>query len=125
MGIRDWLSAPKTLDKVTDAIISGGDKLMLTDEERLDYNIKAAELHLKLTEKIGNESAPTSVSRRVVGLMVLAPFAFLSIGGAILYPLNEAMSQHWLLVAENFQMPSLAVVAFYFGSHIAGKLKGS
>jgi hypothetical protein len=124
MGIRDWLSAPKTLDKVTDAIISGGDKLMLTDEERLDYNIKAAELHLKLTEKIGNESAPTSVSRRVVGLMVLAPFAFLSIGGAILYPLNEAMSQHWLLVAENFQMPSLAVVAFYFGSHIAGKLKG-
>jgi hypothetical protein len=125
MGIRDWLSAPKTLDKVTDAIISGGDKLMLTDEERLDYNIKAAELHLKLTEKIGNESAPTSVSRRVVGLMVLAPFAFLSIGGAILYPLNEAMSQHWLLVAENFQMPSLAVVAFYFGSHIAGKLKGN
>ena len=125
MGIRDWLSTPKTLDKVTDAIISGGDKLMLTDEERLDYNQKAAEIHLKLTEKIGNESAPTAVSRRVVGLMVLAPFAFLSIGGAILYPLNEAMSQHWLLVAENFQMPSLAVVAFYFGSHIAGKLKGS
>jgi hypothetical protein len=125
MGIRDWLSAPKTLDKVTDAIISGGDKLMLTDEERLDYNIKAAELHLKLTEKIGNESAPTSVSRRVVGLMVLAPFAFLSIGGAILYPLNEAMSQHWLLVAENFQMPSLAVISFYFSSHAIKALKGS
>lgn len=125
MGILSFLKAPKTLDKVTDAIISGGDKLMLTDEERLDYNIKAAELHLKLTEKIGNESAPTSVSRRVVGLMVLAPFAFLSIGGAILYPLNEAMSQHWLLVAENFQMPSLAVISFYFSSHAIKALKGS
>ena len=125
MGNRYWLSAPKTLDKVTDAIISGGDKLMLTDEERLDYNQKAAEIHLKLTEKIGNESAPTAVSRRVVGLMVLAPFAFLSIGGAILYPLNEAMSQHWLLVAENFQMPSLAVISFYFSSHAIKALKGS
>lgn len=123
MGIRDWLSAPKTLDKVTGAIISGADKLILTDEERLDYNIKASELHLRLTEKIGNESTPTAISRRIVGLMVLGPFAFLSIGGAILFSFSEPMAKHWLLVAENFEMPSLAVVAFYFGSHLAKAFK--
>ncbi|MCK5616525.1 hypothetical protein KAR91_82445 [Candidatus Pacearchaeota archaeon] len=124
MGILSFLKAPKTLDKVTDAIISGGDKLMLTDEERLDYNIKAAEIHLKLTEKIGNESTPTSISRRVVGLTVLIPFGFLSIGGAILHAFGmEESGAHWLLVSDNFQMPSLAVIGFYFGSHIAGKLK--
>ena len=123
MGIKSWLSAPKTLDKITDAIISGGDKLMLTEEERLDYNQKAAELHLKLTEQIGSESAPTAISRRVVGLMVLGPFAFLSIGGAVIYSISPDMSKHWLLVAENFEMPSLAVVAFYFGSHVARAFK--
>lgn len=123
MGIKSWLSAPKTLDKITDAIISGGDKLMLTEEERLDYNQKAAELHLKLTEQIGKESAPTAISRRVVGLMVLGPFAFLSIGGAVIYSISPDMSKHWLLVAENFEMPSLAVVAFYFGSQALKTLK--
>ena len=117
------LSAPKTLDKVVDTLVKGGDALILTDEERIQYNIKAAELHLKLTEKIGNESAPTAISRRVVGLMVLGPFAFLSVGGALIHPVSAETALHWLNVAENFEMPSLAVVAFYFGSHIAGKLK--
>jgi len=124
MGLLSFLKAPKVLDKTMNAIISGGDKLILTEEERLDYNAKAAELHLKLTEKIGNESAPTAVSRRVVGLMVLCPFAFLSIGGAGLYGLSPDMAKHWLLVAENFQLPSLTVIAFYFGSHVAKSLKG-
>jgi len=123
MGLLSFLKAPKTLDKATDAIVSGVDKLKLTDEERLDYQIKAAELHLKLTEKIGNESTPTAISRRIVGLMVLGPFAFLNLGSAILYGLTPTTAAHWLKLAENFENPALGVVMFYFGSHIVGALR--
>ena len=44
MSILSFLTAPKTLDKATDAIVNGVDKLKLTDEERLDYQLKAAEI---------------------------------------------------------------------------------
>ncbi len=125
MGIRSWLSAPKTLDKIVDTLVKGGDALILTDEERIQYNIKAAELHLKLTEKIGNESTPTALSRRYVAFTVLFPFAGLNILSAILAVFDMTIQSALVFkVAENFEMPSLAVVAFYFGSHIAGKLKG-
>lgn len=124
MGMLSFLS-PKGAEKALDAIVSGGDALVLTDEERIQYKQKAMELHLKLTEKIANESAPTAISRRIVGLMVLVPFAFLSVGGAILFPISEKVSEHWLEISQNFEYPSLAVVAFYFGSHVAKNLSGS
>lgn len=124
MSIFSFLKAPATIDKIANAVISGGDALILTDEERIQYNLKASEIHLKLTEKIGNESTPTAISRRIVGMMVLGPFAFLSIAGALIYPLSVEVSKHWLLVADNFQMPSLAVVTFYFSSHAIKALKG-
>lgn len=122
MGMLSFLT-PKGADKALDAIVKGGDALVLTKEEKLQYQMKAMELHLQITEKIANESTPTAISRRIVGLMVLAPFAFLSLGGAVIFPLSEKVSEHWLEISQSFEYPSLAVVAFYFGGHIAKSLK--
>jgi hypothetical protein len=47
------------------------------------------------------------------------PFAFLSVGGAIISGFNPEIGKHWLDVSATFEWPSLAVVGFYFGSHIA------
>jgi hypothetical protein len=116
MGIFNILSS-KNADKALDAIVKGGDALVLTSEEKLQYQQEAMRLHLKVVETIANESSPTAISRRVVALFVLFPFTFLSIGGAVLD------IPRWTEAASPFEMPSLAVVAFYFGGHIAKSLK--
>lgn len=116
MGMLSFLT-PKGADKALDAIVKGGDALVLTAEEKLQYTQKAMELHLQITEKVANESTPTAISRRIVALMVLTPFVFLSVGGAILD------IPRWAEAASPFEYPSLAVVAFYFGAHVAKNLK--
>jgi hypothetical protein len=122
MGMLSFLT-PKGADKALDAIVKGGDALVLTKEEKLQYTQKAMQMHIDLTSKIAQESTPTAISRRVCGLMVLVPFAFLTVGGAIIFPLSEAVSEQWLEIAKLFEWPSLAVVGFYFGGHIAKSLK--
>lgn len=125
--------AGKAIDTVTDAVVKGADALILTEEERLNYNLKAAELHLRLTEQVGKESTPTSISRRIVAMSVLLPFGLLKIGSAILYliasvgnEINGALinvSLHWNTTSGDFNNAVAAVVIFYFGGHIASKIK--
>ena len=123
MGIMSLFKSGDIVGQVADSVLKGADALVLTDEERIQYNIKAAEIHLKLTEQIGRESTPTSISRRIVAMTVLVPFVFLKVGSALLYSVEAyAVADHWQKVSSDFEYPSLAVVAFYFGSHIAGKL---
>jgi len=119
MSILSFLTAPKTLDKATDAIVNGVDKLKLTDEERLDYQLKAAEIHLELTKQVANESTPTAISRRIFGLMFTVPFIFLIIGSAVLEQIAPSVAKHWLELASILENPSMAVAVFYFGGHIA------
>jgi len=113
------LLSPKTANKALDILAKAGDKLILTEEERHDFKIKQIELHLEIQKQIAQESAPTAISRRVVGLTVLMPFAFLSIGGAIISGFSPETGKHWLEVSQTFEWPALAVVGFYFGSHVA------
>jgi len=123
--IKKFFSAPDTLGKAVDAVVKGGDALMLTDEERIQYNLKAMETHLAITEKIANESTPTALSRRYVAFTVLAPYVFLCLGSAFLYLFGyEVKADKWLEIARLFEWSSLAVVAFYFGTHLAKGLKG-
>jgi hypothetical protein len=125
MGLMSFFKSADVLGKVTDAVVKGGDALILTDEERIQYNQKAAELHLELTKQIGKESSPTAVSRRIVAMTVLVPFVLLKVGSALIYWWGDIQTSiHWEEVASDFEYPSLAVVAFYFGTHLAGKLTG-
>jgi len=126
MGIiTKLLGNSDTLGKATDAVINGADVLKLTEEERVQYNLKAMETHLAITEKIANESTPTALSRRYVAFTVLAPWVFLCIGSALLYLFGiDAKADKWLELAGLFEWPSLAVVAFYFGTHMTKALKG-
>ena len=129
MSIRDWLSAPKTLDKVTDAIIAGGDKLMLTDQERIKYDQKGADIHLRLTEAIGNESTPTAISRRIMALLCIGPYVFLMMGSALWRIPGELLeSQACINLAtewhslgnSGFSYLAGIAVMFYLGKHVAG-----
>lgn len=122
MSILSFLTAPKTLDKATDAIINGADVLKLTKEEAVQYQLKATELHIELQKQIANESTPTAISRRIFGLMFVVPFVFLTLGSAILEGLSPTTAEHWLKLAQTYENPAIAVAVFYFGGHIAKSL---
>jgi hypothetical protein len=116
MGMLSFLS-PKGAEKVLDAVVKGGDALVLTAEEKLQYQQEAMRLHLQIVEKCANESTPTSLSRRYIAFTILFPWVILNLGGSFLD------IPRWIEAASTFEMPSLAVVAFYFGSHVAKNLK--
>lgn len=126
MGIvSKFLSGPDTLNKAVDAVIKGGDALKLTDEERVQYNLDAMKTHLAITEKVANESTPTALSRRYVAFTVLVPWVFFCLGSGIMFLFEaDAKADKWLELAGLFEWPSLAVVAFYFGTHMTKALKG-
>ena len=59
MGLMDIFST-KSVDSVVDAVISTGDKLMYTDEEKADMKLKIGEMHiakLKAYEKVVEEQS--------------------------------------------------------------------
>jgi len=126
MGMFSFLKAPKTIDKMLDAVIKGGDALVFTAEEKAEFNQKASEIYLKHMELVGKESSPTSMSRRIIAILVVSPFVFLTLGSALLDLAGKPeIANHWQeLAMTDYSSLVLAVVVFYFGTHVLGKLKG-
>jgi len=125
MNILSFLKGPKTVEKVLDAAIKGADALILTDEERIQYNQKSTELYLKQIELVNKESSPTSLSRRVIAWGALGCFSFLEIGSAIFYAFGATdIAEHWqTLAAEDYGVIVMICVGFYFGSHVVKGFK--
>ena len=126
----------KGSEKAMDAVIKGGDALMLTDEERIQYTQKATELYLDHMKVVSEQSTPTSISRRYVAMTVLVPFVLLIMGSAILHAIGVfidfeppkydqilALAKHWgSLAKDNFGFAVSSVIIFYYGPHALGKL---
>ena len=53
-----------------DKAASGIDALILTDEERVKYNIKKQELYLELEKEVNKQCLPRALTRRYIALMV-------------------------------------------------------
>ena len=132
------LSFLGTSNKAMDAIIKGGDALIFTEEERAKFEQKKSEIWLEVQKTVANQSTPTSISRRVVAMAVLAPFVFLIIGSALLSAVGVfidfepersaeifVLAKHWMdLATENFGFAVSSVVVFYYGPHMIEKFKG-
>ncbi len=63
------ISAPKTMEKVTDAVISTGDKLFYTDEEKADMSFKMRDQFISMLKAY----EPFKIAQRVLAFW----FAFL------------------------------------------------
>lgn len=124
MGFLTNLLTGKTVENVADAAMKGIDSIILTEEEKVQYSQKAAELHLEITKIIATESTPTAVSRRIIAMMVLAPFVLLKFISVITYLCGEYGDASYINnLSSDFEYSVLAVVTFYFGSHIVKNFK--
>lgn len=124
-------SAPETVSKAVDAAIATGDKLVLTEEERLDYRKELGEWYLRWLQV----SSGSDLARRLIALVVIFLFAILVLVIVVLYILGAATTDVatvdgttvlvpnvWLVVADKILglastvvLPIVVtVIGFYF-----------
>jgi hypothetical protein len=125
MGVLSWLaSSAKASDKVLDALVKGGDKLILSEEERLDYGKDAGKLWLKIQEATRDENSVRSVTRRLIALITISVFSKLCIGAAVMFHFDQEYARFLLEIAESkYGWLVIGIGGFYFGPHMLGRLK--
>jgi len=119
-----FVGSSNRADKTLDAIISGADKLKLTDEERLDYQKDTYNKWQELQFKLAENGTGTAINRRIISWAVVIVLLFnfqLAVGLAIFE--QEKAVQHIISLSKSFWIGEafVAVIAFYFAPHLIGK----
>lgn len=117
MGILDWFKAgPKAAEKVLDAGIAGIDKLVLTDEEKLDFQKKLGDQWLEVLKVLGPETSVRGMTRRILTFLTVLPYTLLIVAAAVVHFWDAVYAQFLLDLADGkFGIIVLTIVAFYFG----------
>jgi hypothetical protein len=124
-----WFSKLAGKSDLLDKAAAGLDALVLTDEERVKYNIKRQELYLKLEEEANKQCLPRALTRRYIALMVTIPYIlivaikclieFLSAFGII----NTVDLSSVNVTLEALTMPFTSIIIFYYGTHVLSAIK--
>lgn len=80
MGFWNLFSAGDTVEKTTDALISTGDKLFYTDEEKADMKLQTTKLHIELLQAYH----PFKVTQRILAFWYSLLFGIAFIVGMIM-----------------------------------------
>ncbi len=125
MSLLSIFKAPETIDKALGAVISAGDALVYTEEEKAEMRIKIADIHLKHIQATAGENNHTSIARRWFAMVVTAPFIFLTLGSAIFEAFGKTeIAEHWQALAmTDYSNLVLMVGVFYLGTHAAKAFK--
>ncbi len=107
---------------LTGGIVNGIDALVLTDEERIQYSAKSAELQLKFWEKFGNENSEQSKARRELAKSTFYVYFFLILSGSVLYKVDMSYSVYLFKVVESITWLVGMVAAAYFVPFQVGKI---
>ena len=111
----------KAIDKVLDAAIAGGDKLILTEEEKLDYNKETQSMYLEFMRISASESTAQSISRRLICLPVVYIWLGLIVTNAALAIFDMPGVTVIAGTIDSMNMPALAAIGFYVGRHMINK----
>jgi len=106
-------SAPDELAKVTDAVISAGDKLVFTAEEKSEAHQASMDWLLRLHEA----SSGSHLARRLLALMITALFLALVVATGVLVVVGSTASAAMIGLIGAAHLPELVggVWMFYFG----------
>lgn len=133
MGLLSWITgadrAAQTIDKVSDGLFHGLDKLKLTEEERLDYGVKAGELWLETQKILANENTARTLTRRYMAVAIIYIWLFM-VSTSFLYCVYELVKTGQLVgglalftvVGSVMGVAVLTVIAFYYGPAALAKV---
>lgn len=126
MWLFDLFSSSKKIasagEKLIDGAMSGLDKLILTEEEKRDFSVKAGELYLKHQGIIANENTARSITRRILATMIMAIFLLLLVFAVGTWKFYPEWAKFTLSVASNLSTGFTAIIIFYFGYYAVGNI---
>lgn len=112
-GFVKGLFTSDTVTKTVDGIYNGVDKLILTDEERLDYENKKIEYKLKSLPLF----EPYKLAQRYIAVMFTINFILAFwVGVALLFMEKLELLEKYLLLVGVFNLGwiMLAIIGWYF-----------
>lgn len=110
--------------KVIDKISSGIDAMVLTEQERIEYNQKRRELFLEQEREVNKQSTPRALTRRYIAVPVVYVTLMSYITVFVLAILEHPSGDHAIKAMEFMSIPFITVVCFYFGDHLISHWKG-
>lgn len=131
MGLfSSFFDSGKSIEKMTDAVIAGGDMLILTDEEKKQYEIEKEKQRIKWLAAY----EPFKLAQRMLAMVIAIPYMIAWVLTFGLSFMVDVTSQQRLLDGD-VSVAFWLVVGFYFaggaasglfdklGSAFAGKVK--
>ena len=112
-----------------DKAASGIDALILTDEERVKYNIKKQELYLELEKEVNKQCLPRALTRRYIALMVTIPYILIVVikcfvEFASAFGIIDTVDLSSVNVTlEALTMPFTSIIIFYYGTHVLSAIR--
>jgi len=119
--INTLLGSSDFVNKVTDAAINTGDKLVYTDEEKTEAHKKVLDWYLEYL-KVTN---PQNIARRLIALSVTLLWCIFLIIAVTMEILGFHSDSKFIFetIKDNINQPFSIVLAFYFATHALRALK--
>jgi hypothetical protein len=130
MGLLSFLAGSKKMGEtaveagknITDGIVSGIDALILTDEEKIQYNQKGLGIVLEFWDKIAKENTEQSKARRELAKMTFKVFFSMLLMAIAVYKFDIGYAKFILEIAGTITFIVSAITVIYFGPHQIAKI---
>lgn len=122
MALFDRLfSAPQAIDKTIDALVSTGDALFFTDEERSKANLQLLDAKIEFYRA----TQGSRLARRVIAFILVGTWIAMIAFGLLMRTLgNIEISDHAYNVASDvLSTPVSLVISFYFATSMIGAVR--
>ncbi len=126
-----WFSKLAGKSDLLDKAAAGLDALILTDEERVKYNLKRQELYLQIEEEVNKQCLPRALTRRYIALIITIPYIFIvTIKCLIEFAsgfgiINAVDLSSVNVTLEALTMPFTSIIIFYYGTHVLSAVKNN
>ncbi len=121
-GTKAAENATDIVKTLTGGIVSGLDALVLTDEEKVQYNAKAAGLVLDFHKNFSKENSEQSKARRGLAVGTFQVYFFLILAGVALYKIDNGYAIYCFKVVESITWLVGMVAGAYFIPHQISKV---
>jgi hypothetical protein len=121
-----WFSWIKRINPQTviNNVSSGLDKLILTDEERLDFNKKLIDANIDFVRLTQNENTIRSITRRYIAILIIVVYLLLILSSVIFYTCGQVAIATFIIgiLQDILGTSFISVIIFFFGSHIVNNV---
>ena len=127
--ISNLFSSKETEKSIVDSVIASGDALVLTNEERIEYNQRKQELILRGAEiktEMLSKYEPYKLVQRILALMTFIPF-IVFLCAAFYFRIsgnNEMADAIYNDINENFLTLVMMIMSFYYAGSVISNIRG-